>query len=178
MANKAEILNIEKITRILVFSFLSLSIFLLNPLMVQARLQISESEDGIAFTRSLESLRDLDYQTWQVVAYPKTIGGEDFVLRIVGYPGTLRMDHPAPLEVHSGLKNWHLEDLTLSNPQLANDPREAAAEFDLTLLLNDLTNNRPLRLSLTEVFSDLPVPPFVVSEWRSLSQKASIDETD
>ena len=28
--------------------------------------------------------------------------------------------------------------------------------------------NRPLRLSLSGVFSDLPVPPFVVKEWRSL----------
>ena len=32
-----------------------------------------------------------------------------------------------------------------------------------------LDKNRPLRLSLSGVFSELPVPPFVVKEWRSLS---------
>ena len=32
-----------------------------------------------------------------------------------------------------------------------------------------LDKNRPLRLSLSGVFSELPVPPFVVKEWRSIN---------
>ncbi|MFN9945156.1 MAG: DUF3122 domain-containing protein, partial [bacterium] len=44
----------------------------------------------------------------------------------------------------------------------------AAAEFDLAPLLADLTNNRPLRLELPGVFTELPVPPYVVKEWRQL----------
>jgi len=35
--------------------------------------------------------------------------------------------------------------------------------------IKNLDKNRPLRLSLSGVFSELPVPPFVVKEWRSLN---------
>ncbi|MEB3239176.1 MAG: DUF3122 domain-containing protein, partial [Cyanobacteriota bacterium] len=51
---------------------------------------------------------------------------------------------------------------------LATDGRAAAAEFDLAPLLADLSRNRPLRLQLPGVFTELPVPPFVVQEWREL----------
>ena len=53
--------------------------------------------------------------------------------------------------------------------ELANDGRQAAAEFDLDGLIKNLDKNRPLRLSLSGVFSELPVPPFVVKEWRSIN---------
>jgi len=39
----------------------------------------------------------------------------------------------------------------------------------LTKLTKNLDKNRPLRLSLSGVFSELPVPPFVVKEWRSIN---------
>ena len=176
--NLAEILNIDKLMRVF-FSFLALLGFLLlTPSISEAKLLFTEGEDGTVFARSLESLRDIEYQTWQVVAYPEDPGEENMVLRIVGYPGTLRIDHPTSLEVHAGLKDWSLKDITLLNSKLANDPREAAAEFELTPLLNDLTNNRPLRLMLPDVFNDLPVPPYLVSEWRSLLQENFVDEND
>jgi hypothetical protein len=34
--------------------------------------------------------------------------------------------------------------------------------------LADLHQNRPLRLELPGVFGELPVPPYVVKEWRML----------
>ncbi|MEB3325948.1 MAG: DUF3122 domain-containing protein, partial [Cyanobacteriota bacterium] len=37
--------------------------------------------------RSLETLRDLDYRSWQVVAYREGPKGGVLRLRIVGYPG-------------------------------------------------------------------------------------------
>ena len=93
---------------------------------------------------------------------------EKLVLRIIGYPGNLRIDHPLSLNVESGRKSWELDDITLLNSELAEDSRQAAAEFDLDKLINDLSQNRPLRLSLQGVFSELPVPPFLVKEWRTL----------
>ena len=117
---------------------------------------------------STEFLRDLDYETWQLVAY-KTVNNEKLVLRVIGYPGNLRIDHPLSLNVESGRKKWQLEDITLLNNELAEDNRQAAAEFDLEQLINDISQNRPLRLSLEGVFSELPVPPFLVKEWRNLS---------
>jgi len=120
--------------------------------------------------RSLESLRDLDHQSWQVVAYRQeaTAAKPSLRLRLVGFPGKVRLDHPTSLQVRSGRRQWQLVDITLSQPQLAADGRAAAAEFDLTPLLADLDQDRPLRLTLPGVFRELPVPPFVVAEWRRL----------
>jgi len=123
---------------------------------------------GTGVVRSLETLRDLDYRSWQVVAYREGPKGGPLILRIVGYPGRVRLDHPTPLLVTSGRRLWELADLTLANPKLVGDGRDAAAEFDLAPLLEDLHSNRPLRLELPGVFSELPVPPYVVGEWRQL----------
>ena len=138
-----------------------------NPLKVQA--EIAETEiNGELINASSEFLRDLDFETWQLVAYKSPFFEDKLILRVIGYPGNLRIDHPTNLQVDSGRKQWLLNDKTLLNVELANDGRQAAAEFDLNELMNSIDKNRPLRLSLSGVFSELPVPPFVVKEWRSL----------
>lgn len=143
-------------------------LLLLTPSIAQANVLANDAGEGSLFVRSLETLRDLDYHSWQVVAYRQGLPGEPVVLRIVGFPGKVRLNHPTNLLVHAGRRDWALEDITLANPQLAKDQREAAAEFDLQPLIDDLINNRPLRLELAGVFTELPVPPYVVGEWRSL----------
>ncbi len=151
-----------------IFPFFLGAVFLFSaPSETQAKIDIAYEND-IPLQRSLESLRDLDFQTWQVVAYPKERKDNFITLRIVGYPGSLRLNHPEDLIVKSGIKEWKLKDITLENVQLANDSREAAVEFDLEPLLLDLTQNRPLRLFLPNGFNELPVPPYLVKEWRSL----------
>lgn len=149
-----------------VFTLVFLLMF--TPSTAQAQMQTSQGNDGKPVLRSLESLRDLDYQSWQVVAYRKDQSQMDVVLRIVGYPGKVRLDHPTFLEVNSGRRTWQLEDITILNTTLVSDTRQAAAEFDLNPLLNDLSNNRPLRLHLDGVFNELPIPPYLVAEWRTL----------
>jgi len=158
------------IARSLACLALSLWLGLAGATPAQAMLQASPGETGTGLVRSLESLRDLDYESWQVVAYREGAASETapVTLRIVSYPGRVRLDHPTPLLVRSGRRLWELADITLANPKLAGDVRAAAAEFDLTPLLADLQKNRPLRLELPGVFVELPVPPYVVTEWRAL----------
>jgi len=147
--------------------FLLLS-FILNPLKVSA--EVAETEIyGELINASSEFLRDLDFETWQLVAYKSSFFEDKLILRVIGYPGNLRIDHPTYLRVESGRKEWLLDDKTLLNVELANDGRQAAAEFDLNELIQNIDKNRPLRLSLSGVFSELPVPPFVVKEWRSIN---------
>jgi hypothetical protein len=146
----------------------SLLVLAVGPAPALAQLHAHPDGDGTPVVRSLESLRDLDDQSWQVVAYREGPPGGPLRLRIVGYPGKVRLDHPTALEVRSGRLLWALEDVTLSSAALARDNRSAAAEFDLAPLLADLEQNRPLRLRLPRVFSELAVPPYVVAEWRSL----------
>jgi len=156
-----------------IFSKVILPLFLLisfifNPLKVYAK--IAETEiNGQLINASSEFLRDLDFETWQLVAYKSPLFEDKLILRVIGYPGNMRIDHPTGLQVESGRKQWLLDDKTLINEDLANDGRQAAAEFDLNELIQNIEKNRPLRLSLSGVFSELPVPPFVVKEWRSLN---------
>ena len=159
--------NKNTIYKILFSLVLFLSI-ILSPLKVYA--EVAETEiNGDLMEASSEFLRDLDFETWQLVAYNSPLYEGKLILRVIGYPGNLRIDHPTSLKVDSGRKQWFLEDKTLLNEELANDGRQAAAEFDLNELIKNIDKNRPLRLSLLGVFTDLPVPPFVVKEWRSLT---------
>ncbi|MDC3072614.1 DUF3122 domain-containing protein [Prochlorococcus sp. AH-716-O10] len=164
-------MKISKLNKNIFFKCLiSLSILIIlvfNPL--KAFAEIAETEiNGKLMNASSEFLRDLDFETWQLVAYKSPFFEDKLILRVIGYPGNLRIDHPTNLQVDSGRKQWLLNDKTLLNDELAKDARQAAAEFDLNELINNIDKNRPLRLSLLGVFSDLPVPPFVVKEWRSL----------
>ena len=107
----------------------------LNPLKVFA--EIAETEiNGELMNASSEFLRDLDFETWQLVVYKSPFFEDKFILRVIGYPGNLRIDHPTNLQVDSGRKQWLLNDKTLLNAELANDGRQAAAEFDLNQLLS------------------------------------------
>ncbi|MGB5133843.1 MAG: DUF3122 domain-containing protein [Prochlorococcaceae cyanobacterium] len=167
MPRRAALLNVS-LSAVLSLLCLLGGLGLLAPQPAGARLHAHSDEGGQPVLRSLESLRDLDDQSWQLVAYREGAPGGALKLRIVGYPGKVRLDHPTPLTVRSGRRRWQLADLTLSNPRLAADGRAAAAEFNLAPLIADLRQNRSLRLALPGVFSELPVPPFVVAEWRSL----------
>ena len=139
-----------------------------SPTKVSAEVAETEINSEMIYASS-EFLRDLDYETWQLVVYKSPINEGKLILRVIGYPGSLRIDHPLDLRVESGRKDWMLSDKTLLNSELSKDRRQAAAEFDLEPLIQDISQNRPLRLSLEGVFSELPVPPFLVKEWRTLN---------
>jgi len=162
MKNISKLIN-ENLAKIFIFLFIIP--LLLVP--VKSYAEVAETQiNGGLINASTEFLRDLDFETWQLVVYESPNNDEKLILRVIGYPGNLRIDHPLSLNVESGRKSWKLDDITLLNTELAEDTRQAAAEFDLEILLKDISQNRPLRLSLPGVFSELPVPPFLVKEWR------------
>ena len=166
--NKITKLNNNIFLKKISLFLLIIYLFFLPP---KVNAEIAETEiNGELIYASNEFLRELDYETWQLVAYNSPIVEGKLILRVIGYPGSLRIDHPLNLNVYSGRKQWSLSDKTLSNIELANDSRQAAAEFDLDELIISIDKNRPLRFSLPGVFSELPVPPFLVKEWRSLNQ--------
>ena len=142
--------------------------FFTNSKTTYADLKITEIEEEVKFQRSLESLRDFDYQTWQLIVYQSPNTPKNLILRIVAYPGSLRFDHPTDLLVSSGIKNWHLRDITTRSNDQIGVLNDSAAEFDLKPLVDELDKNRPLIISLPGVINDLVVPPYLVSEWRKL----------
>ena len=132
--------------------------------------KVSLNDQKKEIKRSLESLKDFDYQTWQIIVYPTSKESKNLILRIVGYPGSLRIDHPTNLIVISGRKTWDLKDITNNSKIKVETLNDSAAEFDLSPLIDELDKNRPLRLSLPGLINDLPIPPYLVSEWRSLAE--------
>ena len=153
----------------LVIAFLLLyCCFFTNVRNTYAHSKFNINQDKNEIKRSLESLQDWDYQTWQIIVYPNPQFSGKLILRIVGYPGSLRIDHPTNLIVNSGRKTWGLKDITKKNRAKVETLNDSAAEFDLSPLMTELDKNRPLRLSLPGLINDLPIPPYLVSEWRTL----------
>ena len=118
----------------------------------------------------MESLKDLDYQTWQIIVYPSSKVSKSLNLRIVGYPGSLRIDHPTNLVVNAGRKNWDLKDISTESKTRFEILNDSAAEFDLSPLIAELDKNKPLRISMPGLINDLPIPPYLVGEWRILAE--------
>ena len=168
------ILVMEKFRKaffLIIACFLICGCFLINEKNTYADSKFTFNNQVKEIKRSLESLRDLDYQTWQIIVYPSLKVSKNLTLRIVGYPGSLRIDHPTNLIVNSGRKNWDLKDITSINKARFETLNDSVAEFDLSRLIAELDKNRPLRLFLPGLINDLPIPPYLVAEWRTLADE-------
>ena len=156
--------------RLIISFILICCCFFINTRNTYAESKVTDNYQEEEVKRSLESLRDLDYQTWQIIVYPSSKDSKKLILRIVGYPGSLRIDHPTDLIVNSGRKKWNLKDITKQNKTKVESLNDSFAEFDMSSFIVELDKNRPLRLRLPGLINDLPIPPYLVSEWRSLAE--------
>ena len=156
--------------RLIISCLLICCCFFTNANKSYADSKVTSNDQKKEIKRSLESLKDLDYQTWQIIVYPSSKESKNLILRIVGYPGSLRIDHPTSLMVNSGRKTWDLKDITKNSKTKFETLNDSAAEFDISSLISELDKNRPLRFILPGFINDLPIPPYLVSEWRSLAE--------
>ncbi len=156
--------------RLIIFCLLIFCCFFISTKQNYAASKVTLNNQKQEIKRSLESFKDLDYQNWQIIVYPSSKESKNLILRIVGYPGSLRMDHPTNLKVSSGRKHWDLKDITNKSKIKLETLNDSAAEFDLSNLMAELDKNRPLKLSLPGLINDLSIPPYLVSEWRSLAE--------
>ena len=72
----------KRLLSLLLAPLLAAALWLSLPTPAQALVHAHNDENGIPVVRSLESLRDLDYQSWQVVAYREGPPGGTLKLRI------------------------------------------------------------------------------------------------
>ena len=160
----------HSLIRLIIFLLLICFCFFTSSCKSYADSKVVLSDQNGGIYRSIESLKDLDYQTWQIIVYPSYEDTKKLTLRIVGFPGSLRIDHPTNLIVNSGRKTWDLRDITKKGKIKTEILNDSTAEFDLSTLISELDRNRPLRLSLPGIINDLQIPPYLVSEWRSLAE--------
>ena len=159
----------SNICRLLITSTLIFSCFFTTVNKTYADSKVTLNDQKNEIRRSLETIRDIDYQTWQIIVYPNLKDPKNLILRIVGYPGSLRFDHPTNLVVNSGRKVWDLKDITKNRKTNLEVLNDSVAEFDIAPLINELDRNRPLRFRLPGLINELPIPPYLVREWRSLA---------
>ncbi|MBW4582947.1 MAG: DUF3122 domain-containing protein [Tildeniella nuda ZEHNDER 1965/U140] len=128
-----------------------------------------EGNDRVMY-RSLQTLRDRTDQAWQVVFYKRMQGGqtESIHLRLVGFPGGSALEHPHPLKITTGTERVWLAAETAPVTNAVN-----VAEYDLFEVMRQLNSTTPLRLTLPleGTAIELPIPPFVVEEWRQVAQE-------
>lgn len=126
-----------------------------------------ETENQVMY-RSKQSLRDRQDLSWQVILFKRVKLGQvqEIHLRLVGFPGLTEFAHRQPLSLTTPTgKTWLAEDVVdLSLPK-------NVGEYDVFNILLKIENDIPLELALplaeTKIV-ELPVPPYVVKEWRKL----------
>lgn len=123
--------------------------------------------------RSLQSLRDTQGSSWQLVLYKRVKSGnlQRLRLRVVGFPGR-RFVRPQSLAISAATgQTWQAPDVSETALRSGVLP-ENAAEFDMAEVMRQLDTDAAMRLQFALVEDgraiEVPVPPVVVREWRSL----------
>ncbi|PZV16645.1 MAG: hypothetical protein DCF22_05095 [Leptolyngbya sp.] len=119
--------------------------------------------------RSLQTLRDNSDRAWQFVLFKRIHAGqvEGIHLRVVGFPGSGELKHPADLHITSQQQTWTAADILPENSSFPTN----VGEYDALDAVTALTSDAPLKLELPTVKSKvaIAVPPFVVKEWRRVA---------
>lgn len=134
-----------------------------------AELRLAQETPGHLLYKSWNNLRDRDGRSWQVVLFRR---GEptpaELGLRLVGFPGSVAIAHPQPLEIES------TTGAVLRSPDLFQQdaPAPSVGQYDLLPLLDRLPAERlQLRVPLTDGTTlEIRVPQAVVTEWRAIAQ--------
>ncbi len=136
-----------------------------------ASVHIYRESGDRTITRSLQTLRDRTHQAWQVVLYKRGHNGltQSLHLRLVGFPGGAALQHPSALKITTGTERVSMAAETAPVTDTPN-----VAEYDLLEVMRQLTATTPLRLTIPVQGqpTELPIPPFVVEEWRQVAQSS------
>lgn len=142
------------------------------PNSAQALMREIVEKPGQTLYQSRQSLKDEQGQTWQVVLFKrvKTDADEEINLRLVGFPGAVFFQHPAPLVIHSNGK----ETIELTDLLATENPGENVGQFLINSDFQNLKANGIWQLDLPLKSGDrqIKVPYFVLQEWQTLLAKS------
>lgn len=188
-----------------------LGVWLVGQLPAIAAMHTYPDGAGQVMVRSLQTLRDDRDRAWQLVLFKrKHMALETIHLRLVGFPGRVQIQHPAPLQVLNFARAWAADDQVSTQAVARCNAVEASqtgypeasfahrscsersdesdstllpanvGEYDVRAVMHELTANAPLHLviALEDGPSEVTVPPFVVREWRMVSQAETTRSQD
>lgn len=131
--------------------------------------------DAQTLYRSRLSVQDDHNQAWQLILFKRVNSGQvtEFKLRLVGFPGQVSMQHPAPLELRDRDDHlWMASDQTQDDPQLQT-VQASVGQFDVLNVMTMLDRAQRLELTLTLEGAEhrlLIVPQSMVREWLNLKE--------
>ncbi len=153
----------------IIFILILLSLLLFTPPAIASVHRYPEASNGVMY-RSLQTLRDRADHAWQLVLFKRMDAAdqtESIHLRVVGFPGSVEVLHPAPLGISSSQQGWKAPDTLSENSDFPTN----VGEYDVLQFATGLTSNAPLQLFLPTKAGAiaLTIPPFVVQEWREVA---------
>lgn len=154
--------------QILITSFtvvLAFLFFFPNP--ADASIRTTEEDNGTTLYKSFHQLQDSQQQSWQVVLFKKEREDDSegkLKLRLVGYPGQVKIAHPKPLVVEANRAAWQAEDLFAEG-----SPSPNVGQYDLGKIIYQLSQDNNTLLKIPEANRNqrtLKVPGVIILEWK------------
>lgn len=119
--------------------------------------------------RSLQTVRDERDRAWQFVLFKRIQNGlvKSIHLRVVGFPDSGNLKHPADLHISNARQTWIASDVLPETPPFPAN----VGEYDVQAEITGLESNAPLELEIPTLEGNVQVtvPPFVVKEWRRVA---------
>jgi hypothetical protein len=155
-------------------AFLGLGIFIAPPA-AAVIIEQKESPRQILY-QSRQTIEDVNSKTWQAIAFKRVAdtGGSNFSLRLVGFPGTVTLDHSQPLILKS--PRGQIFTASDNSQEIFTDATAVShvAQYDLQPILSQLQPEQFLVLQIPTVDNSqvtLRVPSWMIQEWLTVADK-------
>ncbi|GAB4377575.1 MAG: DUF3122 domain-containing protein [Elainellaceae cyanobacterium] len=136
--------------------------------------QLEEAPGQVVY-QSRQTLTDQSGKSWQAIAFKRIRpdGSNQFYLRLVGFPGTVTINHFQPLILKDSMgKTLTAADVSSQIFTDTSSPEPHVGQYDLQPLLPQLHAELPWRLSLPTTDGKsltLQVSPSLMQEWKTLA---------
>jgi hypothetical protein len=141
----------------------------LLPAPALANIRSLEEKPGQMLYQSRQTLEDNQGNTWQIVFFKRIPpeGVPEINLRLVGFPGRDKFQHPAPLAIETSPN----QTVAAADVFETKNPGENVGQFDLAPVLDQLETNAFWRLDLPlQDPVSITVPAYIQQEWQKVAQ--------
>ena len=140
-----------------------------------AKIQFLEEAPGQMVYQSRQTVQDASGNSWQAIAFKRLDASDNsatLFLRLVGFPGTVTLNHAQPLTLVPSLGE------TLTAPDVSSQifsdhpPEPNVGQYDLQAVLPQLKPPIGLQLLLPTTQNapvEISISPAVIEEWKVIS---------
>lgn len=139
-----------------------------------AEVYIHPDVDGKILYQTRNTLQDQRGYTWQAIAFKFTQSGGSgpLQLRLVGFPGTVELDHHQPLTLLTSLGQIFTVENISDQVSKTNPTEPHVGQWNLQPILIELGETMFLDLSVATTDAQtlrLPISPETIEEWQTVA---------